>query len=114
MRPATILFLILFAFAPSPAPAQAPAQDPASPDQLVLVQAPSAATAQTGVPDPSLAAQAGSGLPQPNTEARTMRAYWHVFIAFGVVWLLLFGYALTVGRRFGKLEEEVRRLRGTP
>ncbi|MEX2581658.1 MAG: CcmD family protein [Gemmatimonadota bacterium] len=58
-------------------------------------------------------AQTGSPLPQQNATARTMRAYWHVFIAFAVVWLLLFGYALTVGRRFGQLEEEVRRLRST-
>jgi CcmD family protein len=61
--------------------------------------------------DPQPEAQAvSSGLPERAPQARTMRAYWHVFIAFGVTWLLLFGYALTVGRRFGRLEEEVHRL----
>jgi CcmD family protein len=39
-----------------------------------------------------------------------MRAYWHVFIAFAATWLLLFGYALSVGRRFGRLESELQRL----
>jgi CcmD family protein len=41
---------------------------------------------------------------------RTLRAYWHVWIAFSVAWLLLFGYVLSLGRRFGRLEAEVRRL----
>lgn len=60
-------------------------------------------------PDPDAAAV--SGLPVRSAQARTMRAYWHVFIAFALTWALLFGYALTIGRRFGKLELEVRRLR---
>lgn len=62
-----------------------------------------------------VAAQTGQGemgLPLREPPPRTLRAYWHVFIAFAVTWALLFGYALTVGRRFGKLEEELRRLRG--
>ena len=62
-----------------------------------------------------VAAQTGEaemGLPLREPPPRTLRAYWHVFIAFAVTWVLLFGYALTVGRRFGKLEEELRRLRG--
>ena len=50
------------------------------------------------------------GLPERAPQARTMRAYWHVFIAFAATWLLLFGYALTVGRRFGQLESELQRL----
>ncbi|MQA90015.1 MAG: CcmD family protein [Gemmatimonas sp.] len=50
---------------------------------------------------------------QPPLQPRSTRPYWHVFLAFAAVWLLLFGYALTVGRRFGRLEEEVRRLRST-
>lgn len=43
---------------------------------------------------------------------RTLRAYWHVFIAFGLAWVLLFGYAISVGRRFSRLEQEVRSLHG--
>lgn len=43
---------------------------------------------------------------------RTMRGYWHLFIAFAVTWLLLFGYTLTLGRRFGRLERELERVGG--
>ncbi|MBW3630848.1 MAG: CcmD family protein [Gemmatimonadetes bacterium] len=42
-----------------------------------------------------------------------MRAYWHVFVAFAVAWALLFGYVVALGRRFGSLEREIRRLEGT-
>lgn len=57
-------------------------------------------------------AEGYSGLPERAPQAPTMRAYWHVFIAFAVTWALLFGYALSVGQRFARLEEEVQRLRG--
>lgn len=39
---------------------------------------------------------------------RTLRAYWHVFIAFAVTWLLLFGYALSLGRRWAALERQLQ------
>jgi CcmD family protein len=45
---------------------------------------------------------------------RTLRAYWHVFIAFALAWALLFGYTISLGRRFRRVEDEVDRLRGTP
>ena len=44
---------------------------------------------------------------------RTLRAYWHVFIAFAIAWALLFGYVVVLGRRFGVLEKEIKRLEGT-
>lgn len=50
------------------------------------------------------------GLPERAAPPRTLRAHWHVFVAFAIVWALLFGYALSIGRRFGRLEDEVRRL----
>ena len=53
--------------------------------------------------------QTASGLPERAAPPRTLRAYWHLFVAFAVTWLLVFGYALTIGRRFGRLEEELRR-----
>jgi CcmD family protein len=46
-------------------------------------------------------------------QPRTMRAYWHVFAAFTLAWLLVFGYAISLGRRFRSLEREVDALRGT-
>ncbi len=51
-----------------------------------------------------------SGLPERGQPPRTLRAYWHLFIAFAVTWLLVFGYALSIGRRFSHLEEELRRV----
>lgn len=53
-----------------------------------------------------------ASLPAQPAPPRTLRAYWHVFVAFALVWLLLFGYALLLGRRFGRLEREIRRLGG--
>ena len=42
-------------------------------------------------------------LPQP------MRPYVHVFAAFGITWLLILGYALTVGKRMDEVQSEVER-----
>lgn len=89
-------------------PAHAPAQNG------VTAAPPSAATtapvtdSATGAP---LAAASGeaSGLPVPSGPPRTLRAYWHVFAAFTIAWLLVFGYALSLGRRFSKLEREIGR-----
>jgi CcmD family protein len=67
---------------------------------------PSAAVAQ----QPSASALPGEQAPAP---PRTLRAYWHVFIAFTLAWLFLFGYALSLGRRFRKLERDIDQLRGT-
>lgn len=36
----------------------------------------------------------------------------HVYVAFSVAWLLLFGYAVWVGRRFARVEREVEGLGG--
>lgn len=52
-------------------------------------------------------AEAVSALPQREQAPRTLRAYWHVFIAFAVTWVLLFGYALSLGRRWARLEEDL-------
>jgi CcmD family protein len=52
----------------------------------------------------------GNALAGGSPPPATLRAYSHVFIAFAVAWLLVFGYALSIGRRFGKLEAEVEKL----
>jgi len=54
------------------------------------------------------AAQAGA-LPARPAPPRTLRDHWHVFVAFSLAWLLLFGYVVSVGRRFARVEEELRR-----
>lgn len=35
------------------------------------------------------------------------RAYTHLFLAFGIAWVALFGYAVSLNRRFRRLEEQV-------
>jgi CcmD family protein len=88
---------------------EVPAAAPATPGSVTLGPVAFASTwltlAQAAPAEPS------TGLPQRPAQPRTMRDYWHVFIAFAITWLLLFGYALSLGRRFSRLEAEVRRLR---
>jgi CcmD family protein len=56
---------------------------------------------------------AGAGAePAQVAPARSMRAYWHVFIAFGITWALIFGFAVSIGRRFDQLAVEVQRMSG--
>lgn len=105
---AAVLLALALAFAAVPARAQSSAPAPAA------AQAPGAGPAN--VP----AATAGQSLRRTTLPAdaepappRTMRAYAHVFIAFTIAWIALFGYALSVGRRFRKLEAEVEALRAT-
>ncbi|HVG46306.1 MAG TPA: CcmD family protein [Longimicrobium sp.] len=69
--------------------------------------APGAVTAATT--QPGAGALPGEQAPAP---PRTLRAYWHVFIAYALAWLFLFGYALSLGRRFRNLERDVDQLRG--
>jgi CcmD family protein len=68
---------------------------------------------QQGTQEPAFtaapAAEAAPGLPQRTGVDRTMRGYWHLFIAFAFTWLLLFGYAISLGRRFGALEKRLER-----
>ncbi|MDP9347602.1 MAG: CcmD family protein [Gemmatimonadota bacterium] len=70
---------------------------------LVLVLAAAAVT--------EVAAQPG-GLPQRAAPPRTLRDHWHVFVAFALAWVLLFGYVVSLGRRFARVERDLRRLGG--
>lgn len=54
----------------------------------------------------------GAGLPERTAAPRTLRAHWHVYIAFTVAWVLLFGYAISIGLRMSRLEREISRQRG--
>jgi CcmD family protein len=100
LRFAALAAALSLAAAPAPVRAQAPAATSA-PAQASPASAPASATS--------------SGLPADQEPAppRTLRAYTHVWIAFTLVWIAMFGYALTLGRRFRKLEEEVDSLRAT-
>jgi CcmD family protein len=94
---------------------------------LALAAAPSVLAAQEGAPAVELPAAAGaeappaqsvegaapsSALPPRYTPPRTLRAYWHLFVAFAVAWVLLFGYTVALARRWGRLERELEGLAG--
>lgn len=97
---------------------------------LVLLLAPAGARAQDGSVDapPTVSARpaggsaigsdqtatvpASSGLPAPNEPPRTLRAYWHLFAAFVFAWLMILGYAISLARRFRRLEERIGALPG--
>ena len=85
-----------------PAPAQGPDTPVSSADSGVAAPLPAA--------DAPAEPFAGTGLPEAAPPPRTLRAHWHVFVAFALAWILLFGYALVLGRRFRAVEREVRRL----
>lgn len=53
-----------------------------------------------------------SPLPSRPAPPRTLRAHWHVFVAFALAWALLFGYALSLGRRFARLERDLQGMHG--
>lgn len=38
------------------------------------------------------------------------RPYYHIFAAFGLAWLLVFGYTMSVRRRLAALEKEAERV----
>lgn len=83
----------------APAPARALAQETTTTSAPAVAQ-PQVATAPAASAQPS-------GLPVQGGPPRTLRAYWHVYAAFTIAWLLVFGYAISLGRRFGRLEREV-------
>ena len=96
MRLIRIVLLALAALTAAPSLA---AQAPAASTEAAPAAAPAADAAQT----------AGSGLPR-YTPPRTLRAYAHVFIAFAVAWVLLFGYVVFLSRKFRRVEEQVEAL----
>ncbi len=97
-----LFFLLVLMLVAAPGAAQGP-DTPVSSDEVTVPMAAAAQPAQVAPgAEPLLAERAAP--------PRTLRAYWHVFIAFALTWVLLFGYAISVGRRLGGLEREVARL----
>jgi CcmD family protein len=48
----------------------------------------------------------------PQTEASTLasqnlRPYWHVFAAYTIAWLLVFGWLFSVARRLSRIERKL-------
>jgi CcmD family protein len=99
-------FVLCFALALlAGAPAGLRAQEPSSP-------APAAQAPGGTVVDPSASLQTrtvepSSGLPQRAAPPRTLRDYTHVFAAFAIAWILLFGYVVSLGRRWSAVEREL-------
>ena len=36
------------------------------------------------------------------------RAYWHVFAAYAIGWLLVFGWVVSIGRRLASVEQAMK------
>ncbi|MBI4540427.1 MAG: CcmD family protein [Gemmatimonadetes bacterium] len=43
----------------------------------------------------------------PGLARQTLRPYWHVFIAYGLVWLIILGWVVSISRRLARLEREL-------
>jgi CcmD family protein len=41
--------------------------------------------------------------------AQNLRAYRHVFVAYAVAWLLVFGWLFSVARRLGRVERSLQK-----
>jgi len=103
VAPLVLVVTMLALSAPAPLVTQSP-DTPVSSD----------ASAPAAAPEPYAAPGAdgftgveAAGVADRAAPPRTLRAYWHVFIAFALTWLLLFGYAISLGRRWARLEREV-------
>lgn len=86
------------------------------PSSLTAQATTPAATTSEAASQPALtapAAQSAPSLPVREQAPRTLRAHWHVFTAFAVAWLLLFGYALALGRRFARIERTLDAVRAS-
>jgi CcmD family protein len=101
MRRIRIVLFALLALAAAPAHAQPPAPTTGA-----------AASPVTGAPAPAASASAASPAAgvQRATPPRTLRAYTHVFAAFAIAWVLLFGYLVFIARKFRRVEEQVEAL----
>jgi CcmD family protein len=112
---------LLAAFAISLMPASLAAQDTASPaasptDAGETSDASLPAATPLDISDQESRAGASSvgaaqtgGLPEGMVTPRSQRPYWHVFSAFAVAWVLLFGYAVLLGRRLAAVERDLTR-----
>jgi hypothetical protein len=57
---------------------------------------------------PLLGAQEIPGLPEPGALAsQSLRPYWHVFLAYTVVLVLVLGWVISIGRRLRDVEERL-------
>ena len=51
---------------------------------------------------------AASAQIEPDALAQqSLRAYWHVFIAYAIAWALIFGWVVSLSRRLGRVAREL-------
>jgi CcmD family protein len=55
------------------------------------------------LPESSLAQGMGDAIARQN-----LRGYTHMFIAYGIAWLLVLGWAISIFRRLGRIEEALK------
>ncbi len=44
---------------------------------------------------------------QTTDQARQMRHFWHVFAAYAIAWILLFGWVVSILKRLRRVEERL-------
>jgi len=44
---------------------------------------------------------------QAAASAPRMRDFWHVFIAYGIAWAILFGWVFAIFRRLGRIKSKL-------
>ncbi len=85
-------------------------QGPNTPVSSDSSAAPQTGSATGSLEQPAMEPQMDPTYAERVEAPRTLRGYWHLFIAFALAWALLFGYALFLGGRFRRLERDVQRL----
>jgi CcmD family protein len=55
----------------------------------------------------TLEAAQGQAAPATDAAARQMRHFWHVFAAYAIAWVLVFGWAVSIARRMRRVEERL-------
>ena len=50
-----------------------------------------------------------AGLPESQGLAsQSLRGYTHMFIAYGIAWAMILGWAISIARRLGRLEKALK------
>lgn len=105
MRTARLFALCFVLALLAGAPAGLRAQEPSS--AAPAAQGPGGTAADPSASLQTRTVESGSGLPQRAAPPRTLRDYTHVFAAFAIAWILLFGYVVSLGRRWSAVEREL-------
>jgi CcmD family protein len=53
--------------------------------------------------------EAASAQAEALGQQRLGRAYWHVFLAYAIGWVLILGWVVSIARRLGRVEARLNR-----